>query len=113
VHSGLQQRRKPKETERNMSSIGQLTHERSDKIVFKGYETEQKLTPISNRTTTFIITTSQWSDTIPFFDYFKPVLTVEAPMAYIIPQAWDEVIERMKLNGVVIKPLERDFDNRS
>jgi hypothetical protein len=82
--------------------------EKSDKIVFKGYETEQKVTPISNRTTTVYNHDKKWSDTIPFFNYFKPVLSVEAPMAYIVPQAWDDVIERMRLNGVIITPLERD-----
>lgn len=82
--------------------------ERSDKIIFKGYETEQGLTPISNRTITKYNYDKPWSDTIPFFDYFKPVLTVEAPVAYIVPQAWNEVIERMQFNGVVINRLDRD-----
>lgn len=82
--------------------------ERSDKILFKGYETEQTTTPISNRTTTTYNHNKPWSDSIPYFNYFKPVLTVKAPLAYIVPQAWGEVIERMKLNDVIIKPLERD-----
>ena len=33
---------------------------------------------------------------------------MEAPAAYIIPQAWEEVIERLQLNGVNMYQLQED-----
>ncbi len=79
-----------------------------DPIVFKGYETSQSTTPLTNRTVTNYHYDRSWSDTIAFYDYFTPLVTVRAPEAYIIPQAWEEVIDRMAQNGVRIDRLEKD-----
>ncbi len=79
-----------------------------DPIVFKGYETSQSTTPLTNRTVTNYHHDRPWSDTIPFYDYFEPLMMAEAPEAYIIPQAWHEVISRMEQNGVKIDRLEKD-----
>ena len=46
--------------------------------------------------------------TIPFYNDFKPVLTVEKPEYYILPQAWSEVVERMKINRVHMERLSVD-----
>jgi hypothetical protein len=73
---------------------------KSEKILFKGYEYEQTTTPISKRSTGFYNHNKPWADTIPYYDYFNPSLKVIAPYAYVIPQAWDEVITRIKNNGV-------------
>ncbi|MFP4468342.1 MAG: M14 family zinc carboxypeptidase [Bacteroidales bacterium] len=79
-----------------------------DQIVFKGYETSQSTTPLTKRTVTNYHYDQPWSDTIPFYNYFEPLLRAEAPEAYIIPQAWHEVISRMEQNGVRIDRLEKD-----
>lgn len=42
---------------------------------------------------------------IPWFDRFVPATEVEAPAAYAIPQAWLEVVERLKLNGVEVRTV--------
>jgi hypothetical protein len=79
-----------------------------DRILFKGYEYEQTTTPISKRPTGFYNHNKPWADTIPYYVYFTPAISVKAPVAYIIPQAWKEVINLMKLNGVEIKKLAAD-----
>ncbi len=79
-----------------------------DNILFKGYETEQVRSPITNRLTTHYHYDRKWSDTIPFYNYFTPRIEVEAPDAYIIPHAWGDITERMIANGVEVHYLERD-----
>jgi hypothetical protein len=81
---------------------------KGEKILFKGYEYEQTTTPISKRNSGFYNHNRPWADTIPYYDHFNPVLTVKAPWAYIIPQAWDDVITRMKINGVEMRRLAKD-----
>jgi len=79
-----------------------------DEIVFKGYKTSQSVTPLTNRTVTDYHYDQPRTDTIAFYDYFEPAVTVDAPEAYVIPQAWEKVIGRMAQNGVEITYLERD-----
>jgi hypothetical protein len=45
---------------------------------------------------------------VPVYDDFKPVQTVTAPVSYLVPQAWSEVIERLKLNGIEMTRLPKD-----
>jgi hypothetical protein len=45
---------------------------------------------------------------IPFYDNFKPVKTVKKPAYYILPQAWSEVVERMKINKIEMQRLAVD-----
>jgi hypothetical protein len=81
---------------------------RSEKLLFKGYEYEQATTPISKRATGFYNHNKPWTDTIPYYDFFNPSLTAKAPIAYIIPQAWEDVISRMKINDVEMSRFEKD-----
>jgi hypothetical protein len=45
---------------------------------------------------------------IPYYRYYEPVKVVEKPSAYIIPQAWETVIERLKWNDIYMEQLTRD-----
>ena len=49
-----------------------------------------------------------WTKDIPFYNHYVSEVTVTKPIAYIIPQAWDAVIERLKLSGVVLQRLSED-----
>jgi len=45
---------------------------------------------------------------VKFYNTFVPVVTVEKPQAYIIPQGWHDVLALLQLNGVAIKRLIKD-----
>ncbi len=45
---------------------------------------------------------------IPYHNHFCPVATVDMPRAYLLPQAWGEVVERLRCNGVQLTPLARE-----
>ncbi|MEO0897685.1 MAG: M14 family zinc carboxypeptidase [Bacteroidota bacterium] len=48
--------------------------------------------------------------TIPFYNTFYPAQSIQAPNAYIIPQAYHHVIERLKANKVEMSVLSQDMD---
>lgn len=85
-----------------------LDRSRHELFHFKGYEMEESQSPVTGRTINVFNRDKTWEDTVAFYSYYTPSLIVEAPTAYIIPQAWDEVIRRMELHGVETYLLEQD-----
>jgi hypothetical protein len=51
---------------------------------------------------------SPWERDIPYFDRCRPVADAALPRAYLLPQAWREVAERLERNGVRLLPLAAD-----
>jgi hypothetical protein len=45
---------------------------------------------------------------VRFYDYYRATVTVQRPDYYLIPQAWSELIMRMKLNKVNMTQLASD-----
>ncbi len=81
---------------------------RWDLIEYHGYSYEETLTPITGRKTGFYNHEKPYTDTIRYYNYFNPSVTVTVPKAYILPFAWEEVIERLQANGVVMRQLQND-----
>jgi hypothetical protein len=81
---------------------------RPDTIEFRGYAAKHKPSEISGQSRLWYDRSEPYTKRIPYFNEFKPSLTVNKPTAYLIPQAWESVIERLKINGVVMKQLARD-----
>lgn len=46
--------------------------------------------------------------TVPWRDTYRPTLTEAKPSAFVIPQQWQEVIERLRLSGVEMEPVAAD-----
>ncbi|HWJ89984.1 MAG TPA: hypothetical protein VNR87_02675, partial [Flavisolibacter sp.] len=46
--------------------------------------------------------------TVPFYNDYIDTFSVERPKAYIIPQGWWKVIERLQANGVQMGRLKKD-----
>jgi Zinc carboxypeptidase len=49
-----------------------------------------------------------WRKTIDHFHHAKVVNEVTTPKAYVVPQAWRAVVERLQANGVVMHQLSQD-----
>ncbi len=45
---------------------------------------------------------------VKFNDYFRPEKFVSRPRQYIIPQGWHDIIDLLRLNGVLMRQLPRD-----
>lgn len=81
---------------------------KKDSIAFLGYEAGYKTSEVTGQSRLFYDREKPFEKTIPYFAYYKPSLVVERPVAYIIPQAYREVLARLYWNGVAMKSLAED-----
>jgi len=95
-------------TERNYVLEWEMDTTRWDLLAYRGYRYEETTAPITGRKTGFYNHDKPYVDTIRYYNYFNPAITITAPEAYILPFAWEEVIERLRNNGVVMNQLEHD-----
>lgn len=77
-------------------------------IHFKGYETGLKTSEVTGMQRIFYDHSKPFDKDIKYYNTFKPCVVVEKPKAYIIPQGWNDVIERLKVNGVIMKRIAND-----
>jgi hypothetical protein len=77
-------------------------------FLFRGYEAKYKPSDVSGHMRIYYDQSAPFEKNIPFYDTYKVILSVEAPVAYIIPQAWQRVIERLQINNVKMMQLEKD-----
>ena len=75
---------------------------------FKGFEAKYKTSEVSGKSRLYYDRNEPFERDIKVFDDYRPSLTVNKPIAYVIPQAWQKVIELLQLNGVEMKRLRAD-----
>lgn len=79
-----------------------------EKISFHGFAAKHKLSEISGQQRLYYDRKAPVTVEVKYFNAYLPLTTVNAPEFYIIPQAYAKVIERLKLNQVVMKRLAKD-----
>ncbi|MDB5202641.1 MAG: hypothetical protein JWQ27_2050 [Ferruginibacter sp.] len=77
-------------------------------VNFKGYERDSAKSQATGLQKMFYNHQKPFSKSIKYFDRYKPADMVKKPEAYIIPQGWYSVIERLGLNGVKYSRLKND-----
>ena len=77
-------------------------------IVFKGYERDSAKSEATGLQKMFYNHDKSFTKNIKYFDNYVGKDLVEKPVAYIIPQGWYSVADRLKLNGVNIHRLKND-----
>ena len=87
-----------------------LDMENSSKVNFKGYEAKYKASDVTGLERLYYDQNAPYEKEIPFFNNYKTTLSVEKPEAYIIPQAYNKVIQRLKWNNVEMKQLTEDTE---
>jgi len=75
---------------------------------FKGYEAKYKPSVLGGYTRLHYDRNSPWERDIAWYNRFNADITVPAPKAYVIPQAWREAIERLQINGVQFERVDAD-----
>jgi hypothetical protein len=75
---------------------------------FKGYEAKYKPSVLGDYTRLHYDRNSPWERDIAYYNRFPADVTVQAPRAYVIPQAWREVIERLQWNGVKMDRVDSE-----
>lgn len=79
-----------------------------DSIYFGGYTAKKIWSPISGATRTYYDHNAPFWDSIPYLHTAVPTAVVDIPSAYIVPQAWRHVIERLRANSVLLQRIPRD-----
>ncbi len=70
-----------------------------------GYACDHRPSAVSGEPCLFYDHTKPTSAEVPWMDHGVPTLTITKPKAYLIPQAWREVIDRLALDGVEMERL--------
>jgi len=81
---------------------------KSTDITFKGFEAGYKPSEVSGLPRLYYDRNKPYEKKVPFFNVYNDTLSVQKPTAYIIPQGWWKVIERLQANGVQMQRLARD-----
>lgn len=86
----------------------ELDTSRYEMIRFKGYEGEIGISPVTGLERFGYNRDKPYDVMVPFYDRHLESKTIKAPAYYILPQAWDEVVERLKINQVKMHRLSKD-----
>ena len=90
----------PLQYELDKEDVGQLT--------FKGFEAKYKTSGVTGMDRLYYDRSAPYTKSIPYYNTYKAAIQVDKPMAYVIPQAYSEIIELMELNGVEVQRLAAD-----
>ena len=79
------------------------------KIDFKGYEVEEVESAFGkNAKKTIYNHDKPYTKKIRYFNKFNAGVIVEKPIGYVVPQAYKEVIERLRLNQIEMVEIKND-----
>ena len=77
-------------------------------IQFKGYEQAFKPSNATGMQRMYYNRQKPFNKTIRFFDHFVAKDSIQKPLAYIVPQGWWQVIDRLQTNGVKLHRIQHD-----
>ena len=75
---------------------------------FKGFEGEMKPSTITGQLRLKYDRSKPFTRPVTYFDSFKATKEVSVPRAYIIPQGWFTVIDRLRENNIDMQRLKKD-----
>ena len=102
--------------ERERLRIAQSTHlpvrwtlgEERDQLLFEGYDSRREWSQVTGGVRLRYDRTSSWTRAIPYANQYVATDSIAIPDAWIVPQAWRHVVERLQKNGVQMDPLPQD-----
>ena len=82
-------------------------HGQPSSFYFKGYQAQYSPSRLGNYTRLSYDRQQAWEKPIPYFNHFVPDVVVRRPLAYLIPQSWRAVLQRLQWNGVVLHEIKQ------
>lgn len=95
-------------TDRNYNLHFELDKENPSKREFKGYEGEKIQSEVTGLARLKYDPEKAFTKDVEYFNNFTVSKEIEIPRAYIIPQGWWQVLDRLKLNQIKMEPIDRD-----
>ncbi|QEC69525.1 hypothetical protein FRZ67_20280 [Panacibacter ginsenosidivorans] len=96
------------EQQKNFTISWQVDSSKYDLIPFKGYEAAYKTSVVTDMQRLYYDHNKPFEKQVKFYNTYKPMLTIQKPKAYIIPQGWQNAIDLLKLNGVRFDRIKKD-----
>lgn len=79
-----------------------------DQINFKGYDTSITISEVTGLPRFYYDHSKPFEKQIKFYNSSVPSVSVQKPKAYIVPQGWYKVIDRLKQNNVTMQKMKKD-----
>lgn len=86
----------------------QLDTSRFSEVPFSGYTARYKPSEVTGKPRLWYDRAAPWQRTIRYYEYLQPTAEVAKPVAYLIPQAWHEIADNLRQNGVEVRTLTKD-----
>jgi hypothetical protein len=86
----------------------QLDQTKFTEIDFLGFESGYRPSEISGADRLVYDRTRPWSKKVKYYDHYRCTDSIMVPTAYVVPFAYGDVIQKLKLNKVVCKPIPFD-----
>ncbi len=80
----------------------------SDTIQFKGYETETRISNVTNQEMIYYNKDKPYTKKLPYYGLYTATKKVNKPLFYLIPQAYEKVIQLFDLHHVKYRQLQND-----
>lgn len=106
--------RKRKEAKEQTKAQKQFTIEweldtsKFEEILFNGYAAEKRESELTGQKMMFYDRDKPFSEKVPYYNSFSPKVQVVKPSYYVVPQAYEQVIQRLRLNKVRMIVLDKD-----
>jgi hypothetical protein len=75
---------------------------------FKGYAAAYRKSEVTGANRLYYDHTRPISLSVPVRDHYAPSYSVRAPKAYLLPQGWEDVADRLREDNVVLRRLSED-----
>lgn len=86
----------------------QVDHQRVDSFLFFGFTARNKTSAVHGRDQLYYDRSSPWKAPVAWYPHALGTDSVSKPRAYVVPQAWHAVIDRLRWNRVPMWPLPND-----
>lgn len=86
----------------------QLDQTKCTEIDFLGFESGYRPSEISGADRLVYDRSRPWSKKVKYYDRYRSTDSVIVPTAYVVPFAYGDVIQKLKLNKVICKPIPFD-----
>jgi hypothetical protein len=85
-----------------------LNESKFENIEFLGYEASYQKSEISGLDRLYYDRNKSFKKMIPYYNAYVPADSIKLPRMYVIPQAWDEIIQRLTWNGIPLRRMGKD-----
>lgn len=85
-----------------------LDSNKYDAVQFKGFPQKKRFSQLLKDSIMYYDKERAYEEEIPFYSSYRAEVEVQKPTLYIIPQAYTEVIDRLKWNKIELDTLEQD-----